>query len=100
MLTVRTSLLDEKPGIAQELFSLFAANKKRYLDDLRGRDATNADETFRKKLLARGEDPLPLGVPALEKSLALVIDYALAQKLIPRRYTVEELFDPRVRDLA
>jgi 4,5-dihydroxyphthalate decarboxylase len=48
----------------------------------------------------RGEDPLPFGIEALRTSLTVVIDYALAQKLIPRRYAVEELFDPRTRDLV
>jgi hypothetical protein len=70
-----------------------------YLAGLATREPANADEAFRKKLLDRGEDPLPFGVKALRRSLDLVIDYALAQKLIPRRYTVDELFDPRVRDL-
>jgi 4,5-dihydroxyphthalate decarboxylase len=100
MLTIRTALLDEQPGIGQTIFDLFQANKTAYLDDLRGRAPANPDEAFRKKLLDRGVDPLPSGVDALRHSLELVIDYALAQKLIPRRYTVDELFDPRVRGLA
>jgi 4,5-dihydroxyphthalate decarboxylase len=99
MLTIRTALLDEQPWIAREIFDVLTANKAAYLDDLRGREPVNADEVFRKKLLARGQDPLPFGVEALRPSLDLVIDSALAQKLIPRRYTAEDLFDPRVRDL-
>jgi 4,5-dihydroxyphthalate decarboxylase len=92
MLTIRTALLDEQPWLPSELFTLFAANKAAYLDELRERAPMNADETFRKDLLDRGVDPLPFGVDALRPSLDLVIDYALAQKLIPRRYTVDELF--------
>ncbi len=99
MLTMRTALLDEQPWIAREIFDLLKANKMAYLAGLATREPANADEAFRKKLLDRGEDPLPFGVKALRRSLDLVIDYALAQKLIPRRYTVDELFDPRVRDL-
>ena len=99
MLVMRTALLDEEPGIAQTIFDLFQANKAAYLDDLRNREPQGADEVFRKKLLDRGVDPIPYGVEALRPSLALVIDYALAQKLIPRRYEVDELFDPRVRNL-
>ncbi len=100
MLVMRTALLDEYPWLAGELFGVLKANKTAYLDDLRTREPANADEAFRKSLLARGGDPLPFGVDALRTSLDLVIEYALAQKLIPRRYTVDELFDPRVRDLA
>jgi 4,5-dihydroxyphthalate decarboxylase len=100
MLTMRTALLDERPDIAQTVFDLFKANKAAYLADLRGRAPANADEAFRTKLLDRGVDPLPFGVEALRPSLELVIDYALAQRLIPRRYAVDELFDPRVRGLT
>jgi len=100
MLVVRTALLDAYPWLAAELFGVLKANKKAYLDDLRAREPANADEAFRKRLLQRGGDPLPFGIDALRDSLDLVIDYALAQKLIPRRYTVDDLFDPRVRGLA
>jgi 4,5-dihydroxyphthalate decarboxylase len=99
MLTMRTALLDEHPWVAQELFDVLKANKAAYLDSLRTATPANPDEAFRKTLLERGQDPLPFGVEALRHSLDLVIDYALAQKLIPRRYTAEELFDPRVQHL-
>jgi 4,5-dihydroxyphthalate decarboxylase len=98
MLVIRAALLDEEPWLAAELFDVFRRAKAGYLDGLRGRDAA-PDEGFRKKLLDRGDDPLPFGIEPLRRSLELVIDYALAQKLIPRRYTVDELFDPRVRNL-
>ncbi len=100
MLTIRTALLDEQPWIAQEIFGVLKANKEAYLAGLRTREPANADEKFRKRLLDAGKDPLPFGVEPLRHSLDLVIDYALAQKLIPRRYTAEDLFDPRVRDLT
>lgn len=37
-------------------------------------------------------DPIPFGVEANRKSLELIIDYAAEQTLIPRRFTVKELF--------
>jgi 4,5-dihydroxyphthalate decarboxylase len=100
MVAMRASLLDERPGIAEEIFGLLAASKAAYLDRLNGAPPDGADEAFRAKLLARGEDPLPFGIPALRTSLETVIDFALAQKLIPRKYAVDELFDPRVRALG
>ena len=63
-------------------------------------EAVGADEAYRKRMLLEGRDPLPFGVEPLRRSLEVVIDYALAQKLIPRRYAVDELFDPRTRDLT
>jgi len=46
-----------------------------------------------------GIDFLPFGVEALRESLALIIDYCVQQKLIPRRFTVDELFDNTTRRL-
>ncbi len=100
MLVMRGSLLDAYPWIAAEFFTLLETNKDAYIAALRTSTPANADEAFRKHVLERGGDPLPFGVEALRPSLQLVIDYALAQKLIPRRFSVDELFDPRVRELG
>jgi len=35
----------------------------------------------------------PFGVEACRPALAMIIDYAVQQKLIPRPFTVDELFD-------
>jgi|SRR5690348_7688754 len=44
-------------------------------------------------------DPLRFGVEAVRPTLELIIDYAQRQKLIPRRFTVDELFDDTTRAL-
>jgi 4,5-dihydroxyphthalate decarboxylase len=44
-----------------------------------------------------GIDFTPFGVEANRKSLALIIDYCAQQNLIPRRFTVDELFDDTTR---
>ncbi|EHR02638.1 hypothetical protein [Bradyrhizobium sp. WSM471] len=44
-------------------------------------------------------DLVPFGIEANRKPLELIIDYALQQALIPRRYAVEELFDETTRGL-
>jgi len=100
MVCLKATILDEYPWIAQELFSLFKAGKARYLDALAKSGATDAEEAFRVRLLQKGIDPLPFGMEALRTSLETVIDYAFAQHLIPRRYAVEDLFDPRIRALT
>jgi 4,5-dihydroxyphthalate decarboxylase len=46
-----------------------------------------------------GIDFRPFGVEANRKSLALIIEYAAQQKLIPRRFTVDELFSDLTRCL-
>lgn len=44
-------------------------------------------------------DPTPLGVEANRRNLEVAIDYAYRQRLIPRRFTVDELFDDATRGL-
>lgn len=47
----------------------------------------------------RAPDPVPFGVEANRGALELIIDYAAQQALIPRRYSVDELFDDTTREL-
>lgn len=100
MVVLKKATIDAHPWLPQELFSLLKRGKEAYLADLKTRPGADPDEVYRKELLMAGGDPLPFGIDALRTSLTTVIDYALAQKLIPRKYTVDELFDPRLRDLA
>ena len=44
-------------------------------------------------------DLIPFGVEANRKPLDLIIDYAFQQALIPRRFSVDELFDETTRRL-
>jgi len=100
MVVLKTATIDAHPWLPAELFGLLRAGKAAYLADLKTRPGADPDEAYRKELLMAGGDPLPFGIDALRTSLSVVIDYALAQKLIPRKYSVDELFDPRTRDLA
>jgi 4,5-dihydroxyphthalate decarboxylase len=45
-------------------------------------------------------DPLRFGVEANRRSLEVVIDYCVRQKLIPRKFSVDELFDATAGALA
>jgi 4,5-dihydroxyphthalate decarboxylase len=44
-------------------------------------------------------DTLPFGFDAVKPALELMSSYALEMKIIPRRYSVEELFDDTTRAL-
>jgi 4,5-dihydroxyphthalate decarboxylase len=100
MVVLKSATIDAYPWLPEELFGLLKRGKDAYLADLRTRPAADPDEAYRKEMLLAGGDPLPFGIDALRTSLDVVIDYAFAQKLIPRKYAVEELFDPRTRDLV
>jgi 4,5-dihydroxyphthalate decarboxylase len=44
-------------------------------------------------------DALPFGMETCRRSLDIIVDYALKQGLIPRRFAAEELFDDVARAL-
>ena len=83
MVAVKESLLKSSPWVAEEIFRLLAESKK-----AAGLPA------------GTGPDPYPLGVEANRKSLELVIKYAAQQRLIPRPFAVDELFNDVTRVLG
>jgi 4,5-dihydroxyphthalate decarboxylase len=75
MLVVRKSVAEARPDVVREVYRLFVA----------GRDCMPS--------LAEGEvDMLPYGIEKNRHGLELVVQYAHAQGIIPRRFTVDELF--------
>jgi 4,5-dihydroxyphthalate decarboxylase len=84
MFVVTRTLCQTRPDIVREIYRLLTAN----------RAATAAPPA------AGAPDMTPNGVEANRKSLEFVIDYALQQKIIPRRFTVDELFDDTTRVLG
>jgi len=100
MMVIKRDLYEAQPWIAQELYDLLTRAKARYLDRLGGTGAVEPEEIFRERMVRAGKDPLPFGVERLRASLELIVDYAYTQALIPKRYTVEELFEPAMRNLG
>jgi 4,5-dihydroxyphthalate decarboxylase len=82
MLVIRESIAQSRPDVVKEVFRLFRA-------------ARQADSASQGAL-----DPYRFGVAANRRSLELIIDYALRQQIIPRRFTVDELFDNVTRELG
>ena len=83
MVVVSEDLARSRPEIVGEVFALLKESKRRGA-------APAAD----------GIDYLPFGVEACRPALAGIIDYAAQQHLIPRRFTVDELFDETSRALG
>ncbi|MCL4801069.1 MAG: phosphate ABC transporter substrate-binding protein [Burkholderiales bacterium] len=82
LVVVKRSLADSRPDAVRELYRLLLEGK---------RAAAPAP--------AHGVDLLPFGVDALRPSLELIVEYAFRQRLIPRRFAVDELFDDVTRSL-
>ena len=83
MLVVREELSRSRPDVVKEIFRLLRESK---------RAAGLAD--------GGALDPYRFGVEACRPTLEIIIDFCHAQKLIPRRMSVDELFDDTTRALG
>jgi 4,5-dihydroxyphthalate decarboxylase len=53
----------------------------------------------RRRAVAAGGSPPPFGVEACRPALEKIIEYTAQQRLIPRRFSVDELFDDTTRKM-
>jgi 4,5-dihydroxyphthalate decarboxylase len=84
MMVVRDSIATSRPDVVKEIY--------RVLLESRRAAAPAADNSLL--------DPLRFGIDANRRSLELIIDYSFRQKLIPRKFSVDELFDDVTRVLG
>jgi 4,5-dihydroxyphthalate decarboxylase len=83
MLVVKEALSKSNPDAVREVYRLLAASKQA------------------AQLPAPGAlDINPLGIEAVRPGLEIIIDYVYRQRLIPKRYAVDELFDDVTRALG
>ena len=93
-LVVKNSLLKEAPWIAGELAGAFEAAKAIYLKDLHGSGSISSwDKAAIDNAKVVG-DPFPFGIEKNRKALEAITQFAVDQKMVPRRFSVEELFAP------
>jgi 4,5-dihydroxyphthalate decarboxylase len=81
MVVVSAGLSASRPDLVAEIYAMLREGKRR---------APSPDDP----------DTTPFGVEACRPALERIIDYAVQQKLIPRRLTVDELFDDTTRKFA
>ena len=81
MLVVKTSLAQSSPSAVEEIYRLLRASTAAAM-------TTDAP------------DPIQFGIENIRRSLELIIDYSAQQRLIPRRFEVDELFDDVTRHLS
>jgi 4,5-dihydroxyphthalate decarboxylase len=82
MLVIREQISKSRPDVVEEVFRLF-------------REARQADAASKGAL-----DPYRFGVEAVRASLERIIDYSVRQQLIPKKFSVDELFDDVTRKLG
>ena len=82
LVAVKESLVRSNPRVVEEIYRLLAESRRRA--------GSPAD----------GIDTTPFGVEANRRNLEIAIDQVYRQRLIPRRFTVDELFDDVTRGFS
>jgi 4,5-dihydroxyphthalate decarboxylase len=90
---VKNTVLKDMPWIGEELTRAFEAAKAEYQKDMKGNEIASWDRAATVNAAVVG-DPYPFGIENNRKALETITQYAFDQKMIPRRYSVEELFVP------
>jgi 4,5-dihydroxyphthalate decarboxylase len=83
LMVIRETMAKSRPDLVKEIYRML-------------RESRRAAPPPEGGLL----DPWRFGVEANRRSLETIIDYSYRQKLIPRRFTVDELFDDGMRALG
>lgn len=76
MVVVRTSIAKERPDVVKDIYRVLHESRRAVPPPEGG-----------------PLDPWRFGIEANRRSLEIVIDYSVRQKLIPRAFTVDELFE-------
>lgn len=82
MAVIRAEISKSRPDVVKEVFRLLVESQKRAAPASGSQTAA-----------------IRFGLDATRASLGIIIDYAVRQKLIPRRFSVDELFDDTTRNL-
>jgi 4,5-dihydroxyphthalate decarboxylase len=82
LFVVDKALSETRPDVVREIYRLLSESK---------RAAPSP---------AGGIDPLPFGVENNRKALEMITAYTFEQKIVPRKFAVDELFDETTRALA
>jgi 4,5-dihydroxyphthalate decarboxylase len=93
-LVVKNSVLKEMPWVAGELLRIFEAAKAIYLKNLQGSAGVSSWDQAAAVNAAVVGDPFPFGIEANRKALEAITRFAVDQGMVPRKFSVEELFVP------
>lgn len=100
ILVIKSELATSHPWVLGELFGAFKAAKEHYLEHLNANGPSSAEDELRLRLKAIvGGDPLPYGLPSNRKAIEALAQFSFEQALLPKPFTIEELFDSPVMRL-
>jgi 4,5-dihydroxyphthalate decarboxylase len=84
MMVVRDTIAKSRPDLMKEIYRMLRESRRAVPPPPDG----------------RALDPWRFGVEGNRRSLEIVIDYSFRQKLIPRKFSIDELFDDCTRALT
>jgi 4,5-dihydroxyphthalate decarboxylase len=91
---IKDALLKDRPWIAGELCGAFEAAKADYLKNLQGgSDLSSWDRAAADNAAVVG-DPFPFGIKANYRALEAMTQFAVDQRMVPRKFAAKELFAP------
>ena len=85
-------MLKQNPWLADDLLHAFSQAKAIYLKDLVGSTSIASWDKAAADIATAVGDPFPFGIDANRKALEAMTQFAVDQRMVPRRFTVEELF--------
>jgi 4,5-dihydroxyphthalate decarboxylase len=102
VMVIKDELIERHPDLAADVFNTFAESKRRYVERLKAGkiDKPTAIDTLHQRVMEVTGDPLPYGIAPNRKAMEELIGYALAQGIISKPVTVDELFAPSTRGLV
>ena len=100
IITVKNDLVDRSPGILGQLFAAFTEAKQAYMQHLAGPGPFSAADQEMIRLRGIVGDPLPYGIEPNRRAIEMAARFAYEQHIVPKVYTVEELFRPDVTRLG
>jgi 4,5-dihydroxyphthalate decarboxylase len=84
MMVVRSEIAKSRPDLVQEIYRVLRESRRQAIPPPNG----------------SALDPWRFGIEANRRSLEIIIDYSFHQKLIPRKLSIDELFDDCVYALT
>ncbi|MEX2035170.1 MAG: ABC transporter substrate-binding protein [Xanthobacteraceae bacterium] len=91
---IKDSVLKATPWVAGELYRAFEAAKAVYLKNLQASSALSSWDRAAADNAAVVGDPFPFGIEPNRKALEAITQFAVDQRMVPRKFAVEELFAP------
>lgn len=102
LVVVKDELLDAHPGLARDVFNVFAEAKRLYVERLKAGAlaAQSASDEMNRRVMEITGDPLPYGIEPNRRNLEELLRHARTQGIITKPVTVDELFAAETRELV